>query len=287
MGLRGLLLAGFGGVLLLVMVLAGVALSRLHVLGGTVDEVVLLGDQATTAGLMRAAISSQANLLKDLSLAATPEETGAIQAKLDAEADRYRTAAAHLAVLLRVRPAEANQAALLDQVAGDMRAGEAAVQAQKSLAQQGDHAGLRAGLAPAVRVLQRWRGHLNDLVKVQGTLNATVAERARGMLVRNVRVISLVTLMALALACGVLLTMRSGHQIVRPLKRAVTLADSVTEAELAGQTSLLALNAAIEAARAGEAGRGFAVVAHEVRDASGDLQALARGLQAGLGRYHF
>ncbi|WP_082475918.1 methyl-accepting chemotaxis protein [Methylobacterium sp. Leaf99] len=51
---------------------------------------------------------------------------------------------------------------------------------------------------------------------------------------------------------------------------------------ITGQVKILALNALIEAARAGEMGRGFAVVAQEVRAIGGEVEGIARALEAEL-----
>ncbi len=230
--IRTRLMAGFAGVLALVLVIAAISITRLQALGDAVTEVVALGDEATAAGLMRAAVNSQASLLKDLALAGSAADWTALTARIQAEGEKYHAAQAHLQSLLDARPPQSRQAGLLSTVDQDRAIGEPAVQSQLALAQRGDVTGLKAGLAAAVHSLQTWRGHLNDLVKVQGELNSEAGARAAALQAAGRWMIVLGTL--LAMVAGTALASLIAFSILAPLQVAVELADRVAAGHLDG-----------------------------------------------------
>ncbi|MDE3012035.1 MAG: hypothetical protein KGI67_14215, partial [Pseudomonadota bacterium] len=57
------LIIGFGAVLAILCLLATVAALRIQAIGATVEQVVTVGDEGTTAGLMRAAVNSRIGLM--------------------------------------------------------------------------------------------------------------------------------------------------------------------------------------------------------------------------------
>ena len=129
---------GFGLLLAILVLLAVTAALRITAVAATVNRVVTVGDEGTTTGLMRAAVNSQIGLLKDLALAAGPDEIAAVNRRLTEEQAKYGTSSRHLDQLFADLAATPEQTAMLAEVRELAGAGAPAVERMLALAQSGE-----------------------------------------------------------------------------------------------------------------------------------------------------
>ena len=224
------LLIGFGGVLATLATLAAIGLVSVTSIGGAVNHVVTLGDEATTAGMMRAAVNSEASLLKDLAMAGSPADVAGIERKLDDEANKYKKADAHLTELFAASGANDTQRGLYTDAKTRAEAGRSAAAELIALAHSADSAALKTRLPAAVAALQDWRSKLNDLVKVQSGLNDEAAASARHSVTASQIMVAVTAVIGLAL--GFLLSAIISGSITTPLRAALEVAENVAAGRL-------------------------------------------------------
>ncbi|HEX2200351.1 MAG TPA: methyl-accepting chemotaxis protein [Burkholderiales bacterium] len=250
LGVRGRLVLGFGGALLICLAIGGFAINAMapvEELKGARDLLVALLLAALTAGSLLAwgITYSVTSRLRDAADVAQRVATGDLAAHIGVASDD--DTGRLLASL------EAMRGALADAI-GSIRHSAQAVGASSGEIARGNQ-DLSARTEQQAANLERTAGSMQELA-------ATVRQNAESAKQANQLAMgaSEVAVRGGEAVRGVANTMAGITDSSRKISDIIGVIDGI-----AFQTNILALNAAVEAARAGEQGRGFAVVASEVR----------------------
>ncbi|MEK8034086.1 methyl-accepting chemotaxis protein, partial [Ideonella sp. DXS29W] len=222
---------GFGGLLLMLLIVAGLSVAEMRAQGGRVQDIVgVKNEKLALANGMLESINSLAIQARTVTLLTDVKAIDGEMAILGEAKKRYVAAEAKLVELIGSTGDEAERK-LMDEI---VDGGKKTIPLVERAAKEGqDGAGVEATmtLTEAVRPVEVvWRQKVGKLIELVQTQNA---EAAAAMVSSQKRALVMVgALMAGAMAIGVLLAWRTTRSITTPVARAVKVAERIAEGDL-------------------------------------------------------
>ena len=227
------LAAGFGLVLLFILMVGAIGVGAMEALYKNVNEIVLYNNSKMAfAEAMKGAISQHENRILGLLLATDDEQKQEIADNIKWQLEQYSDARKGLDELFATggaNEAEAKIAAKID--AGEKRVTPALAKAlELSLANKNADA-LKVLKEEVKPVMRAWLTDINELVSIEQHKNdaAAVATESRYLQARQLAL----ACVAAALLLGGLIAVLISSSITRPLRHAVAVADRLATGDLA------------------------------------------------------
>jgi methyl-accepting chemotaxis protein len=264
---------GFGGSLLMLLVVAGLSVVELRALGGRVQDIVgVENEKLALANRMMESINSMAIQARTVTLLTDVKAIDAEMKTLAEAKKRYADNEAALLALIDSTGAGSDEVALMKDI---VEGGKKTIPLIERAAKEGEMgASVEATLTltEAVRPVEVvWRQKVAQLIEIVQKQNAEAAEAVIASQRTALAVVA--ALLAGAMAIGALLAWRLTRSIVTPVARAVKLAERIAEGDL---TSTVEIHSQDEIGRLFQA---MHAMQDRLRELVGDIRHSADSIQ--------
>ncbi|HYD62639.1 MAG TPA: methyl-accepting chemotaxis protein [Noviherbaspirillum sp.] len=274
---------GFAFTLTLLIVIALFGIERMDRLQQRLREVVNINnEEARLAAEMRHSVAERMIVLRDLTLLTEPEQMQPELARLKAETDRYAKAGSRLAELLASHASDtASQHAILNRV---RKAEEEILPLMDRAADWGMNGRTDEVTLLLTRELrpmqQKWVAALDELVELQTRRNRQTADEAE-QAHATARLLMLCLCVA-AMLLGGMIAWITTRSIVRPIRTAVQVAQTVAAGDLTSRIEVRGKDETAQLLRAlGDMNDSLATVVDGVRNGADTIAGASREIARG------